>query len=72
MKELYTVIKNELKENENIFISTKTKMYDSTNLDNEWWKMEEFTFDQLFNNYSGKEKVYKYWHEDGLCIILKK
>lgn len=71
MKELYTIVKNELRKDENIFISTYTKIYVNTSLDDEWWKMEEYTFDQLFNNYSGKEKVYKYWHEDGLCIILK-
>lgn len=67
---LYNVIKKELKENENIFITTKTKLNDLK--DTEWWCMEEYTFDEIFNNLSGKEIVYKYWHEDGLCIILNK
>lgn len=70
MKELYTIIKNELKEKENIFITTKTKLNDLNN--NEWWKFEEYTIDQAFNIFSGKEKVEKFWHEDGLCIILNK
>lgn len=65
MKHLYTIVKQELQENENIWIHKKSK--DSTD---EWWKFEEFTFDQLFNTYSGHEKVLRYWHEDGLCIIL--
>ena len=65
MKELYTIVKKELQEGENIWINKKSQ--DKTE---EWWKFEEFTFDQLFNNYSGKEKVIRYWHEDGLCIIL--
>lgn len=67
---LYNVIKKELKENESIFITTKTKLNDLK--DTEWWRMEEYTFDEIFNNLSGKEIVYKYWHEDGLCIILNK
>lgn len=69
MKELWTVVKNELKEQENIFIIREKKLNDLN--DSEWWKFEEFTFDQLFNSYSGKEKVKRFWHEDGLCIILK-
>ena len=68
MKELYTIVKKELQKEENIFITTQNKLDGN---DNEWWKFEEFTFDQLFNNYSGKEKVKRFWHEDGLCIILK-
>jgi len=67
MKELYTIVKNELRENENIWINLK-----SQETTDEWWKFEEFTVDQLFNNYSGKEKVIKFWHEEGLCIILNK
>lgn len=64
-KELWTIVKQELQEGENIWIN---KISQETT--DEWWKFEEFTFDQLFNNYSGKEKVLKYWHEDGLCIVL--
>ena len=70
MKELWTIIKDNLQENENIFITRQSKLDDLKN--NEWWKFEEFTYDQIFNNYSGKEKVKKYWHEEGLCIILNK
>lgn len=69
LKELHTIVKNELKENETIFITRQSKLNDLN--DKEWWKMEEFTYDQIFNNYSGKEKVIKCWHEEGLCIILK-
>ena len=69
MKELYTIVKNELCENENIFITTKKRLNDLNN--SEWWKFDEYTFDEIFNVYSGKEKVVKYWHEEGLCIILK-
>lgn len=69
MKQLYTIIKNELQDGENIWINKQSKIDDLN--DNEWWKFEEFTFDQIFNNYSGKEKAVRYWHEDGLCIILK-
>lgn len=70
MKQLYTIIKNELREGENIWINKQSKLNDLR--DDEWWKFEEFTFDQIFNNYSGREKVVKYWHEDGLCIILNR
>lgn len=70
MKELYIIIKQELQENENIWITTKTKLDDLK--DNEWYKFEEYTIDQVFNTYSGNEKVLRYWHEDGLCIILQK
>lgn len=70
MKELWTVVKKELKENENIFITTREKINDLN--DPEWYKFEEYTFDQIFNHYTGKEKVFKFWHEDGLCIILNK
>ena len=69
MKYLYTIVKQELKDGENIWITRQSKIDDPNN--NEWWKFEEFTLDQLFNNYSGKERVKRFWHEDGLCIILK-
>ena len=70
MKYLKTIIKDELRNGENIFITTKTRFNDPNN--GEWWKMYEYTFDELFNLYTGKERVFKYWHEDGLCIILDK
>ena len=44
MKELWTIVKQELQEGENIWINKKSQ--DATD---EWWKFEEFTFDQLFN-----------------------
>ena len=68
MKELKTIVKQELQEGENIWITTQNKFNSN---ENEWWKFEEFTHDQLFEKYSGKEKVVRCWHEDGLCIILK-
>ena len=65
MKELWTIVKKELQDGENIWINLK-----SQETTDEWWKFEEYTFDQLFNVYSGKEKVVRFWHEEGLCIIL--
>lgn len=67
---LYNIIKDDLRENENIFITTKTKLNDLN--DKDWWHMEEYTYDEIFNNLSGYEIVLKYWHEDGLCIVLNK
>ena len=69
MKELHTVIKQELREDEHLFI-IKQKKLDDLN-DSEWWKFDEYTIDEIFNNINRKEKVIRYWHEDGLCIILK-
>lgn len=68
MKHLWTIVKQELQEGENIWINKESEFQDPNN--EFWWRFEEFTFDQLFNNYSGKERVIRYWHEDGLCIIL--
>ena len=68
MKELWTIVKQELQEGENIWINKESDFQNSSN--EFWWRFEEYTFDQLFNVYSGKEKVLRYWHEDGLCIIL--
>lgn len=67
---LYNVVKKELKENETIFITTKTKLNDLN--DKKWYIMEEYTYDEIFNNLSGYEIVCKYWHEEGLCIVLNK
>lgn len=64
MRELYTIVKAELKENEKIYILRKNELNSCNGI------MHEFTFDQVFNNFSGKEKVVRFWHEDGLCIIL--
>lgn len=68
MKQLNTIIKQELLENESIWINKKSQ--DTTD---EWWKFEEFkTKEDVLNKYDKKVKVIKYWHEDGLCIILNK
>ena len=64
MRELYTIVKSELKENEKIYILRKSELNSCNGI------MHEFTFDQVFNNFSGKEKVVRFWHENGLCIIL--
>lgn len=69
MKELKTIINKELKDNENIFITTESKLNDLNN--KEWWKFEEYTIKEVFSIFNGKEKVKDFWHEDGLCIILK-
>ena len=71
MKQLWTILKSELKMNENIWITTQDKFNSN---DSEWWKFEEFKhdeFEKLFSKYNTKHKVVRYWHEDGLCIILK-
>ena len=64
---LYNAIKKELKEGELIYI-----IRNETRLSQNWdMIMEQFTYDEIFNNYSANEIVMKLWHEDGLCIILK-
>ena len=65
MKYLITIVNEELKDNENIFI-LKEK-----DVDRKKGIMEEYTDDELFNVYSKTERVKKYWHEDGLCIVIK-
>lgn len=69
-KDLKAIINNELSVNENIFITTISKLDDMNN--KEWYKFEEYTNNQIFNIYDKKEKVAKYWHEDGLCVILNR
>ena len=69
-KYLYNVIKENLQKDEKIFITTKTKLNDLH--DNKWYIMDEYSYDEIFNNISGYEVVIKYWHEDGLCIVLNK
>lgn len=68
-KFLKTIVKNELLDNETIFITTQGRINDENN--DEWWKMYEYTLDDLFSFFTGKEPVIRFWHEDGLCIILK-
>jgi hypothetical protein len=65
MKELKTIIKQELKDDENIFILREDEVNNAMGV------MYEYTLDEIFNVYSGKEKVVRYWHEEGLCIIIK-
>ena len=64
MKTLYTIVRDNLRENENIYILRKSEINDAMGI------MHEFTYDQLFNNYSDKERVVRYWHEEGLCVII--
>ena len=68
MKWLKTIVKTELRDNETICLFHKSKVNDLSN--KEWWKYEEYTLDNIYNTYAGNEKVNRYWHEDGLCIIL--
>ena len=65
MKHLYTIVKNELKEDEDIFILREKEIAKANGI------MNKYSYDQLFNVYSGKEKVIRYWHEEGLCIVIK-
>ena len=41
MKELWTIVKQELQEGENIWITTQNKFNSN---DSDWWKFNEFTF----------------------------
>ena len=65
MKTLWSTINKELKKNENIFIIREKE------INKKKGKMNEYTFDEIFNIYSENEKVIKIWHEDGLCIVIK-
>ena len=65
MKELKTIIKQELREDENIFILKKEEVNSAMGI------MHEYTLKEIFKIYSTKEKVIRYWHEEGLCIIIK-
>lgn len=67
-KMLKTIIRKNLKDEEEIFITTKSKLNDLNN--ENWWKMEKYTREEIFHNFIGDERVDRYWHEDGLCIIL--
>lgn len=65
MKTLKTIIQNELRKNEKIYILRENELADALGI------MHELTIKDVFNNYNEREKVVKFWHEDGLCIILK-
>ena len=65
MKQLKTIIKQELKENELIYVLRKDEVTTSKGV------MHEHTVDDIFNVYNPKDKVSSFWHEDGLCIIIK-
>lgn len=66
---LKVVIKENILEDEHIFINTLDRLDDMNN--DKWNIFDEYTIDNIFNVYTGKEKVVQVWHEDGLCIILK-
>ena len=68
MKELKTIIKKELKKGENVFITTRQRLNSQSN---NWWLFDEYKPNEVFNKYTGKEKVIRYWHEEGLCIIIE-
>ena len=61
---LWDCVKENLRDGENIYILRDKELLRT-------YLMHEHTFDSLFNTYSGDETVKRYWHEDGLCIILK-
>ncbi len=65
MKQLKTVVKEKLQNEKTIWINKK-----SQEKTDEWYKFEDFTKEELFKHYTGKEKVIKSWYEEGLCIIL--
>lgn len=61
---LWNCINKNLKENELIYILRENELKTT-------YVMHEHTYDSLFNTYCEKEIVTKYWHENGLCIIIK-
>ena len=63
-KTLWTIVKENLQENEDILVIRESE------IDVRKGIMKKYTFDQIFNCLSGKERVTRYWHEDGLCIVL--
>lgn len=65
MKELKTIINNELRDDELIYILKENEINDSMGV------MNECNLDNVFIKYDSKNKVIKFWHEEGLCIILK-
>ena len=74
MKQLYTIIKENLRDDEDIFILRQDELKEANGI------MHKLDFkDDVFgirnniwaNGYKGTERVIRYWHEDGLCIILK-
>lgn len=69
LKMLKTIVNTELRDDEDIYITTAEAINDSSN--EEWWRMYRYAKEDLYNMYTGKEWVKRFWHEDGLCIILK-
>lgn len=68
-KMLKTVIKEELKDGEHIWVQPEERYTDVHNP--LWWKFDEFTLENIFDTFDGTEWVKRYWHEEGLCIVLK-
>lgn len=62
---LYTVIKYERRVNEDIFILRSSEVDDASGV------MHRYNINELFKYYSLCDRVERFWHENGLCIILK-
>lgn len=61
---LWNCINKNLQNNELIYIIREQEM-------NKTSIMHQHNFDSIFNVYNSKEIVIKWWHEDGLCIVIK-
>lgn len=61
---LWNCINKNLQNNELIYIIRECEM-NNTSI------MHQHNFDSIFNVYSSKEIVIRWWHEDGLCIVIK-
>lgn len=74
MKQLWTIIKENLRDGEDIFILRQDELKEAIGIMHKL----EFKDDVIgirhtiwANGYKGTERVVRFWHEDGLCIILK-
>lgn len=65
MKQLKTILKNELRKNELVYILYECEVANSCGV------MNELKPTAVLKNYKPTELVKSFWHEDGLCIILK-
>ena len=65
IKQLKTILNQELLDGEHIFILRRDEVNTSKGI------MHEHTLEDIYEFYSPKDWVTSFWHEDGLCIIIK-
>lgn len=74
MKELKTILAENWRDGEDIFILRQNEVSQAMGIMHKVEFKDEIIglYNTLWaNGYDEKERVVKYWHEDGLCIILK-